>query len=144
VAWSATGPSAAPAKDISNAVALQLAGIGEYLGGPDKLDTLTSAAQDLEQARRLIPYNGDAISLAVGSQLSQEWKKDRKCEQPALKAQRLTAAGALGSDSPAALANLTNLYRMLLQTPTESGPNGLPKAQVQERLNTVQSLKSPN
>jgi hypothetical protein len=130
--------------DTTNAVALQLAGISEYVSGRDRLDSLTRAAQDFEQARKFIPYDPNAISLAVGAQVSQEWKQNGRCEQTAIKAQRLSAAGALSSDKTAALGNLSNLYRVVLKTAdTTAGPDNMTKAEVQKGLNTVESLLAP-
>jgi hypothetical protein len=130
--------------DMATAAALQLAGIVEYVSGRDRVDSLTRAAQDFEQARKLIPYDANAISLAVGAQVSQEWKQNGRCEQTALKAQRLSAAGVLSSDKSAALVNLNNLYRVMLKTPdTTVSPENLSKAEVQKRLNVVESLIAP-
>jgi len=127
--------------DIASAVALQLAGIVEYASGRDRLDSLTRAAQDFEQARKLIPYDSNGISLAVSAQVSQEWKQKRRCEQTVLKAERLSAAGALSSDKTTALGNLSNLYRVMLKTATTTAePGDLTKAEVETRLNTVQRL----
>jgi hypothetical protein len=130
--------------DMASAVALQLAGIVEYLTGRDRVDSLTRAAQHFEEARRMIPYDPNAISLAVGAQVSQEWKQKGRCEQTTLKAQRLSAAGVLSSDKAAALGNLGNLYRVMLKTAdTTAGPDNLTKAEVQERLIMVDSLTAP-
>lgn len=127
--------------DMASAVALQLAGIVDYLSGRGRVDSLTRAAQHFEEARKMIPYDPNAISLAVGAQVSQEWKQKGRCEQTALKAQRLSAAGVLSSDKAAALGNLSNLYRVMLKTAdTTAGPDNLTKAEVQKRMITVDSL----
>jgi hypothetical protein len=84
--------------DITNAVALQLAGAVEYLSGRDQVESLIKAADDFERARKIIPYDPNAISLAVGAQVAEEWRQKGRCEQTALKAQRLSAASALSSD----------------------------------------------
>jgi len=78
--------------DMASAVALQLAGIVEYLTGRDRVDSLIRAAQHFEEARRMIPYDPNAISPAVGAQVSQEWKQKGRCEQTTLKAVRLSAS----------------------------------------------------
>jgi len=129
--------------DIANAVALQLAGIVEYLSAPDQLQSLTRAAGDFEGARKMIPYDPNAITLAVAAQVTQEWKEKGRCDQSALKAQRLSAASALSSDK-SALTNLNSLYTLLLKNP-DSVPTAenLTKIEVQSRLNVVNRVTKP-
>jgi hypothetical protein len=123
--------------DIANAVALQLAGMVEYLSGRDQLQSLTKAADDFERARRMIPYDPNAITLAVGAQVAQEWKQKGRCDQTALKAQRLSAASALSSDN-ATLANLNSFYTLLLKSPdSDVAAENLTKGEVTNRLNVV-------
>jgi hypothetical protein len=126
--------------DITNAVALQLAGIVEYLSAQDRVDSFTRAAQDFERARKMIPYDPNAINLAVGAQVKQEWKQKGKCDQTALKAQRLSAASMLSPDK-AALGNLNSLYTLLLKSPDETVVAGnLSKGDVANRLSAVDGL----
>jgi hypothetical protein len=118
-------------------VALQLAGMVEYLSGRDQLQSLTKAADDFERARRMIPYDPNAITLAVGAQVAQEWKQKGRCDQTALKAQRLSAASALSSDN-ATLANLNSFYTLLLKSPdSDVAAENLTKGEVTNRLNVV-------
>lgn len=123
--------------DLTNAVALQLAGIVEYLSARDQLESLTRAADDFERARKMIPYDPNAISLAVGAQVAQEWKQKGRCDQTTLKAQRLSAASALSSDK-VAFANLNSFYTLLLKSP-DSAPaaENLTKGEVRNRLDVV-------
>jgi hypothetical protein len=128
--------------DIASAVALQLAGIVEYTAGRERVDSLTRASQDFEEARKLIPSDPDAITLAVAAQVSQEWKEKGRCEQTFQKAQRLSAAAALSSDK-SALVNLSSLYRVMLKTADTTGSaNNLTRTEVQKRLSIVDSLAS--
>jgi hypothetical protein len=129
--------------DIANAVALQLAGIVEYLSGREQVESLTKAADEFERARELIPYDANAITLAVGAQVAQEWREKGRCTQTALKAQQLSAASALSSDKTA-LANLNSLYTLLLKSP-ESGPaaENLTKVAVTERLEALKHVAIP-
>ena len=128
--------------DMASAVALQLAGIIEYTAGRERLDSLTRASQDFEEARKLIPSDPDAITLAVAAQVSQEWKEKGRCEQTFQKAQRLSAAAALSSDR-SALVNLSSLYRVMLKTADTTGSaNNLTRTEVQKRLSIVDSLTS--
>jgi hypothetical protein len=127
--------------DMASAVALQLAGIVEYLSGRDRVDSLSRAAQDFEEARKMMPYDPNSISLAVGAQMRQEWKQMGRCDKTVLKAQRLSAAGMLSSDRTTSLRNLSNLYRVVLKTAdAPGGADNLTKAEVQKRLNTVDGL----
>lgn len=132
--------SNAEAADMASALALQMAGVVDYMTGQDRVENLTVAANDFEQARKLVPSNADAITLAVAGQISQEWRQKGKCDQSALKAQRLAAAGALGADKTLALGNLRNLYRLLLQSPpATTTQDDLAKGEVQKRLAAVET-----
>jgi len=123
--------------DITNAVALELAGIVEYLSGPA---SLSRAVDDFERARKMIPYDPNAISLAVGAQVTDEWRREGRCEQTVLKSQRLSAATAFSSDK-AALSNLSSLYTLLLKAP-ESAPSAedLPKVEVNAKLDALKHV----
>jgi hypothetical protein len=129
--------------DITNAVALQLAGAVEYVSGRDQVKSLIKAADDFERARNMIPYDPNAITLAVGSQVAGEWRQKGRFEQTALKAQRLSAASALSSDK-AALANLNSLYTLLLKSP-EPAPTAenLTRAAVSERVEALKRVAVP-
>jgi hypothetical protein len=135
--------NAAQPADITNAVALELAGIVEYLSGREQVESLTKAAGDFERARKMIPYDPNAIALAVGAQVAVEWHQKGRFEQTALKAQRLSAASALSSDK-AALANLNSLYTLLLKgpEPTPAAEN-LTRAAVKERLEALKHVTVP-
>jgi hypothetical protein len=123
--------------DITNAVALQLEGIVEYLSAPDRAESLTKVADDFERARKMIPYDPNAITLAVSAQVAQEWRQRGRCDQTALKAQQLSAASALASDKTA-LGNLSNLYTLLLKSPgSPPTPENLNKVEVRNRLDVV-------
>jgi hypothetical protein len=123
--------------DITNAVALQLEGIVEYLAGRDRVESLTKVADDFERARKMIPYDPNAITFAVSAQVAQEWGQRSRCDQTALKAQQLSAASALTSDK-AALGNLSNLYTLLLKSPGSSPTaNNLNPVEVRNRLDVV-------
>ena len=126
--------------DITNAVALQLAGAVEYLSGHAQVESLVKAADDFEHARKMIPYDPNAITLAVGAQVAEEWRQKGRFEQTALKAQRLSAASALRSDK-AALANLNSLYTLLLKSP-EPAPaaENLTRAAVKERAEALKRV----
>ena len=126
--------------DMASAVALQMAGIVEYMAGAGHSDILSKAAEDFEQARKIIPYDANAISLAVGGQIGQEWQQKGRCEQSALKAQRLSAAAAMGPDKTTARSNLQSLYKLLLKSPPPAAMGGnLSQEEVRKRLNAVES-----
>ncbi len=129
--------------DLTNAVALQLAGMVEYLSGRDQVEALTKAADDFERARKIIPYDPNAITLTVGAQVAEEWRQKRRLEQTALKAQRLSAASALSSEK-ASLANLNSLYTLLMKSP-ESVPasDGLTREAVREKIEALKRLAVP-
>lgn len=129
--------------DLTNAVALQLAGMVEYLSGRDQVEALTKAADDFELARKIIPYDPNAITLTVGAQVAEEWRQKRRLEQTALKAQRLSAASALSSDR-ASLANLNSLYTLLMKSP-ESVPasDDLTREAVKEKIEGLKRLAVP-
>jgi hypothetical protein len=129
--------------DITNAVALELAGAVEYLSGRDQVESVIKAADDFERARKMIPYDPNAITLAVGAQVAEEWRQKGRCEQTALKAQRLSAASALSSDK-ATLANLNSLYTLLLRSP-EPAPaaENLTRAAVKERVEALKRVVVP-
>ena len=123
--------------DITNAVALQLEGIVESVSGHDRVDPFAKAADDFERARKMIPYDPNAITLAVATQVAREWSQRGRCDQTALKAKQLSAASALTSDK-AALGNLSNLYTLLLKSPdSPDNPENLSKAEVRNRLDVV-------
>lgn len=126
--------------DVTNVVAQQLAGAVEYLSGRDHVESLVKAASDFEHARKMIPYDPNAITLAVGAQVAEEWRQNGRCEQTALKAERLSAASALGSDR-AALPNLNSFYALLLKSP-EPAParENLTRAAVKERVEALRRL----
>jgi hypothetical protein len=128
--------------DIASAVALQLAGIVEYTAGRESVDSLTRASQDFEEARKLIPSDPDAITLAVAAQVSQEWKEKGRCEQTFQKSQRLSSAAALSSER-SALVNLSSLYRVMLKSADTTGSStNLTRTEVQKKLSIVESLVS--
>ena len=129
--------------DITNAVALQFAGVVEYLSGRGQIESLIKAADDFERAREMIPYDPNAITLAVGAQVAEEWRQKGRCEQTALKAERLSAATALSSDK-AALVNLDSLYTLLLKSP-EPAPaaENLSRAAVKERVEALKRVAVP-
>ena len=129
--------------DILNAVALQLVGAVEYLSGRDQVESLIKAADDFERARKMIPYDPNAITLAVGAQVAEEWRQKGRCEQTALKAERLSAASALSSDK-AALANLNSLYTLLLKSPEPArAAENLTRAAVKERVEALKLVAVP-
>ena len=126
--------------DVANAVALQLAGIVEFLSGPVQLESLSRAANDFESARKMIPYDPNAITLAVGAQVVVEWKQKGRCDQTALKAQRLSAASALSSNQ-IALANLNSLYTLLLKSPgSEVTVENLTRGEITNRLTIAKQV----
>jgi hypothetical protein len=129
--------------DITNAVAQQLAGAVEYFTGGDQVEPLMKSADDFERARKLIPYDPNAITLAVAAQVAAEWRLNGRCEQTALKAQRLSAAGALGSDK-GTLANLNSLYALLLSGPEPApGADNLSIEVVKERVASLSGVTIP-
>lgn len=130
--------------DITNAVAVQLAGAVNYLTGPDHVESLVKAADYFERARKMIPYDPNAISLAVGSQMTEEWRQNGRCDRTAQKSERLATATALSSNK-AALANLNNFYTMLLKNP-ESSPasENLTKEAIIERAEALKGVVVPN
>jgi hypothetical protein len=76
----------------------------------------------------------------VAAQLDQEWKEKGRCEHSVQKAERLSAAAALTTQS-SALANLSNLYRLMLKSADAVGaPDDLTRAEIQEILRVVDSL----
>jgi hypothetical protein len=121
--------------NLTNAVALQLAGIVETLDPASG----QSAAADFESARQLIPYDPNAITLAVSSQVRQEWTQTGRCLQTAVKAERLSAAGALSTDQ-ASIQNLSSLYALLLKIPGPVAADDLSKEEVRKRIETVQKV----
>jgi len=129
--------------DIAKAVALQLAGAVEYLSGRGQVESLIKAADDFERARKMIPYDPNAITLAVGAQVAEEWRQKGRFEQTALKAERMSAASALSSDK-AALANLNSLYRLLLSSPEPaSAADNLTRAELKERMEALKRVAAP-
>ena len=124
-------------------MALQLVGAVEYLSGRDQVESLIKAADDFERARKMIPYDPNAITLAVGAQVAEEWRQKGRCEQTALKAERLSAASALSSDK-AALANLNSLYTLLLKSPEPArAAENLTRAAVKERVEALKLVAVP-
>ena len=75
--------------------------------------------------------------------MAHEWRQKGRCEQTALKAQRLSAASAFSSDK-AALANLNSLYTLLLKNP-EPGPaaENLTGEAVKQRLEALKRVTVP-
>jgi hypothetical protein len=129
--------------DLTNAVAIQLAGMVEYLSGRDQVEALTMAADDFERARKIIPYDPNAITLTVGAQVAEEWRKKRRLEQTALKAKRLSAASALSSDK-ASLVNLNSLYMLLMKNPQSvQAPDDLTRDAVTEKIEALKHLAVP-
>ena len=126
--------------DITNAVAVQLAGAVNYLTGSNHIESLVKAADYFERARTMIPYDPNAITLAVGAQMTEEWRQNGRCVRTAQKSERLANATALSSNK-AALANLTNFYTMLLKNP-ESSPasENLSKEAIIEGSEALKSL----
>jgi hypothetical protein len=136
------GPADVEPTDMGSAVALQLAGILEYTSGRQSLDFLIRASQNFEQARKIIPSDPDAITLAVAAQVSREWTEKGKFERTSQKAQLLSAAAALSSNNTA-LSNLSSLYRVILKTAdTTAAPDNLTRSDVEKRLRVVDSLAS--
>jgi hypothetical protein len=129
--------------DITGAVALQLGGAVSYITGRDHVESLVKAADEFERARKMIPYDPNAITLAVGAQVAQEWGQKGRCEQTAQKSERLSTALAFSSDK-AALANLNNLYTLLLKSP-EPAPaaENLNKEAVTQRVEALKSVAVP-
>jgi hypothetical protein len=129
--------------DITNAVALELAGAVQYLSGHDQIEFLTKAADDFERARKIAPYDPNAITLAVSAQVAEELRQKGRCEQTALKAERLSAASALSPDKTA-LANLSSFYTLLLRSP-EPAPaaENLTRAAVEERVEALKRVAIP-
>jgi len=129
--------------DIANAVAMQLAGAVEYFSVPGQLDAASKAANHFERARMLMPYDPNAIGLAVGAQMAAEWRQKGTCEQTIQKSERLSTALAFGSDK-ITFANLTNFYSLLQRIP-ESGPSAgnLNKEAVTQRVEALKSVAVP-
>jgi hypothetical protein len=128
--------------DIGTAVALQLSGAIEVLAGHGQAESLTLAAKNFELARTLIPYDSNAITLAVGTQAAEEWHREGRCEQTVLKSDRLAAAAALSADKSAAVANLSSLYSLVLKGPAVvvADHDDLTKAQVNEKVLALQQV----
>ncbi len=129
--------SEAQPNNLANGVALQLAAMVEYLANDPASGR--SAAADFESARQLIPYDPNAITLAVSSQVKQEWTQTGRCVQTVVKADRLSAAGALSADK-ASIQNLSSLYSLLLKTPDSRSGDDLSKDEVRKRIETVQQV----
>jgi hypothetical protein len=126
--------------DINNAVAIQLEGAVEYLSARNQWEALSKAADYFEQARTIIPYDPNAITLAVGAQVKAEWRQKGKCERTVQKSERLSNALAF-SDDKASLANLNSLYTLLLKSP-ESAPaaENLSNEAVTQRVEVLKSI----
>jgi hypothetical protein len=126
--------------DVTNAVALQLAGAVQYLSGRNQPESLAGAANLFERARAIVPYDSNAITLAVGAQTAEEFQKQGRVERTAIKAQQLSAAIALGSDK-AALSNLNSFYSLLLKMPDASGTAGnLSRQVIKERVDNLKRI----
>jgi hypothetical protein len=127
--------------DITGAVALQLAGAVNYISGRDHVEALVKAADEFERARKMIPYDPNAITLAVGAQVAQEWSQKGRCEQTTQKSERLSTALAFSSDK-AALANLNNFYTLLLKSPEPAAAPAAENLNKQAVTQRVEALKS--
>jgi hypothetical protein len=129
--------------DITDAASLQLAGAVNYMTGHNQVESLVKSAEEFEQARKMIPYDPNAITLAVGAQVAQEWSQKGRCDQTVQKSERLSNALAFSSDK-IALANLNSLYTLLLNS-LEPAPatESLDKEAVARRVEALKSVAVP-
>jgi hypothetical protein len=126
--------------DINNAVATQLEGAIEYFSAHDQWEALSKAADYFERARTIIPYDPNAITLAVGAQVKAEWRQKGRCERTVQKSERLSNALAF-SDDKASLANLNSLYTLLLKSPALApAPEDFTNEAVTQRVEVLKSL----
>lgn len=102
--------------DAADAVALQLEGAVEYLTGGKQIESVSKVAGYFEHARAILPYDPNAISLAVFAQMATEWKQKGKCERTVQKSEQLSAALAFHPDK-VTLTNLLNFYSLLAKNP---------------------------
>jgi hypothetical protein len=99
------------------AVAKQLSGIVHVLASKSYLQGLTEAQESFDQARQLVPYSPDAITLSVGTELNRAALVAATANQaivindPRVLAQRLAQASALAPASKEALGNLNSYYK---------------------------------
>jgi hypothetical protein len=126
--------------DINNAVAIQLEGAIEYFSARDQWEAFAKAADYFERARAMIPYDTNAITLAVGAQVKAEWRQKGRCERTVQKSERLSTALAFNADK-AALANLNSLYTLLLKSPAPTpAPEDLTNDAVTQRVELLKSV----
>jgi hypothetical protein len=123
----------------ASALALQLSAI-PLLDSKSPND-LKEAHSRLQKAAMLIPYDGDAISLASISELGLKWSGEEKIDAKML-ASRFSAAAAISSDAKLPLQNLVNYYSLLLESGDSSKAGDLSKADLNNRLTAVGKIQA--
>jgi len=139
--------NAAQPGDVTNAAAIQLEGAAEYFAGHGQGDALSKAADQFERARVLVPYDPNAITLAVVAQAAFEWKQKGRCERTMQKSERLSTSLAF-IPGKAALDNLANFYTLVQKAPPLQAPAGasaaeLDQAAVNQKIAALKSVSVP-
>ena len=127
--------------EIADAVALQLEGAIEYVTGGKRIESVSKVAGYFERARAILPYDPNAISLAVFAQMATEWKQKGKCERTVQKSEQLSAALAFHPDK-VTLNNLSNFYLLLAKSPGSIVPgDDLDKEALSQRTAALATVK---
>jgi hypothetical protein len=123
--------------ETASAVALQLRGIMQVLGGGTP-DDWKQAISDFDAAQKLLPDNAEARNTLAVGHIYEDWLSGRQLELSKVRAQELVDTTLLKPDDATAIKNLNVYYQMLLAkaqaSPQVLSPKALAVPDIQNRL----------